>query len=95
MKCTYIENNNDNESSERCDLKNHYQQQLNYIVENNERFLERQYRYWFIILTVCCVVILVLLFVVAQRNTDMHELKEQLKEQTEIAQTCTMSIDNK
>lgn len=45
MKCTYIENNNDNESSELCELKNHYQQQL--------------------------------------------------KEQTEIVQTCTMNIDNK
>lgn len=45
MKCTYIENNNDNKSSEWCELKNHYQQQL--------------------------------------------------KEQTEIVQTCTMSIDNK
>ena len=45
MYSTYIENNNDNESSERRELKNHYQQQL--------------------------------------------------KEQTEIVQTCTMSIDNK
>lgn len=45
MKCTYIENNNDNKSSEWRELKNHYQQQL--------------------------------------------------KEQTEIVQTCTMSIDNK
>ena len=45
MKRAYIENNNYNESSERRELKNHYQQQL--------------------------------------------------KEQTEIVQTCTMSIDNK
>lgn len=75
------------------ELKNHYQQQLDYIVENNERFLKCQYRFWFTVLSICSVAILVLLFIVGQRNTDMHELRMQLKEQTEIVQTCDMSVN--
>ena len=75
------------------ELKNHYQQQLDYIVENNERFLKCQYRFWFTVLSICIVMILVLLFIVGQRNTDMHELRMQLKEQTEIVQTCDMSVN--
>lgn len=93
MKCTYVENNNYNESSERRELKNHYQQQLNYIVENNERFLKSQYRFWFVTLTICCLIIFVLLLIIGQRYDDISELKIQLKYQTEIVQTCTMSID--
>lgn len=93
MKCTHVENNNYNESSERRELKNHYQQQLNYIVENNEQFLKSQYRFWFVTLTICCLIILGLLLIIGKRYDDISELKIQLKEQTEIVQTCTMSIN--
>ena len=93
MKRTYVENNNYNESSERRELKNHYQQQLNYIVENNERFIKSQYRFWFVTLTICCLIIFGLLLIIGQRYDDISELKIQLKEQTEIIQTCTMSIN--
>ena len=93
MKCTHVENNNYNESSERRELKNHYQQQLNYIVENNEQFLKAQYRFWFVTLTICCLIILGLLLIIGKRYDDISELKIQLKEQTEIIQTCTMSIN--
>lgn len=93
MKCTHVENNNYNESSERRELKNHYQQQLNYIIENNEQFLKSQYRFWFVTLTICCLIILGLLLIIGKRYDDISELKIQLKEQTEIVQTCTMSIN--
>lgn len=76
-------------------LKNHYQQQLDYIVENNERFIKCQYRFWSVTLIICCLIILGLLVIVGQRYDDISELKMQLKEQTEIVQTCTMSIDHK
>lgn len=77
------------------ELKNHYQQQLDYIVENNEYFIKCQYRFWSVTLTICCLIILGLLVIVGQRYDDISELKMQLKEQTEIVQTCTMSIDHK
>lgn len=77
------------------ELKNHYQQQLEYIVENNEYFIKCQYRFWSVTLAICCLIILGLLVIVGQRYDDISELKMQLKEQTEIVQTCTMSIDHK
>lgn len=77
------------------ELKKHYQQQLDYIVENNEYFIKCQYRFWSVTLTICCLIILGLLVIVGQRYDDISELKMQLKEQTEIVQTCTMSIDHK
>lgn len=77
------------------ELKKHYQQQLDYIVENNEYFIKCQYRFWSVTLTICCLIILGLLVIVGQRYDDISELKMQLKEQTEIVQTCTISIDHK
>lgn len=77
------------------ELKKHHKQQLDYIVENNEYFIKCQYRFWSVTLTICCLIILDLLVIVGQRYYDISELKMQLKEQTEIVQTCTMSIDHK